>query len=281
MKVNVGVRGSKLAIAYCNKALDTLKLKDSERIIIESTADLNPTTSIEEMGGKGVFCKEIEDYLMERRIDIAVHAFKDVTRDNDAFLDIPCVIKRNNYHDCLIGNHIDPKTIGTSSPRRMAQLKDLYPLSKIIPIRGNIDTRIAKQESGQYDAIVLAVAGVQELGYTNKITRMFETNEMMPAPGQGVIAVQTVRPITVREHNIVDEIRSKNHLDTWYCAMAERYMLERIDGDCQTPIGSISNINGGALTIEARNWETGKRGFVRGPKENYEELGYELGLRLI
>ena len=125
MKVNVGVRGSKLAIAYCNKALDTLKLKDSERIIIESTADLNPTTSIEEMGGKGVFCKEIEDHLMERRIDIAVHAFKDVTRDNDMFLEIPCVLQRNNYHDCLIGNHVDPKTIGTSSPRRIAQLKDL------------------------------------------------------------------------------------------------------------------------------------------------------------
>ena len=147
------------------------------------------------MGGKGVFCKEIEDYLMERRIDIAVHAFKDVTRDNDAFLEIPCVIKRNNYHDCLIGNHIDPKTIGTSSPRRIAQLKDLYPLSKIIPIRGNIDTRIKKQENGEYDAIVLAVAGVDELGYTDKITRVFETNEMMPAPGQGVIAIQTVRAI--------------------------------------------------------------------------------------
>ena len=137
----IGTRKSKLAIAYTQKAQKQIPFETST-FLIDSKADLNPTTSIEEMGGKGVFCKEIEDYLMERRIDIAVHAFKDVTRDNDAFLEIPCVIKRNNYHDCLIGNHIDPKTIGTSSPRRMAQLKDLYPLSKIIPIRGNIDTRI-------------------------------------------------------------------------------------------------------------------------------------------
>ena len=281
MKVNVGVRGSKLALAYCNKALEQLGFTEAKIVIVESTADLNPTASIEEMGGKGVFCKEIEDCLMERRINIAVHAFKDVTRDNDAFLEIPCVIKRNDYRDCLIGNHIDPKTIGTSSPRRIAQLKSLYPLSKIIPIRGNIDTRIKKQENGEYDAIVLAVAGVDELGYMDKITRVFETDEMMPAPGQGVIAVQVVKSQTVREHNMSDLLRSKSHKDTWYCAMAERYMLERIDGNCQTPVGSISNINGRALTIEAQNWETGKRGFVRGPKENYKELGYELGSRLI
>ena len=281
MTLRIGCRGSKLALAYGNKAIKQAELKESSIVVIESTADLNPTISIEEMGGKGVFCKEIEQDLMDRKIDIAVHAFKDVTRDNDKFLQIPCVLERNDYRDCIIGNHIDPKTIGTSSPRRIAQLKDLYPLSKIIPIRGNIDTRIAKQESGQYDAIVLAVAGVAELGYEHKISYIFGAADMLPAPGQGVIAIQTVKPQTVREHNMIDVLKTKNHLDTWYCAMAERYMLAAIDGDCSTPIGCYSVIEGDSLKIIAKNFETGKLSLIDGPKEEYKELGYKLGSELI
>lgn len=280
MLPKIGTRKSLLAQAYTNKAISVLGL-EGERVLIDSHADLNPTTSIEEMGGKGVFCKEIESALMDRSIDIAVHAFKDLTRDNDEWLHIPCVLERNDFRDCLIGNNSNPRTIGTSSPRRIAQLQDIYPHSQIIPIRGNIDTRIAKQENGEYDAIVLAKAGVDELGYDHKISRIFGTAEMLPAPGQGVIALQTVKPETVREQNLHTMLHYHNHWDTWYCVMAERSMLETVNGDCHTPIGCLSYFDGDNIRIIAKNFETDKMGIVIGEPSKYKELGQELGSQLL
>lgn len=270
----IGTRRSKLARAYTAKAQ---QLVPGNIVLIDSKADLNPTTSIEEMGGKGVFCKEIEQALIDREIDIAVHAFKDLTRDNDELLEISCVLERNDFRDCLIGNNVNPRTIGTSSPRRIAQLQDLYPNSQIIPIRGNIDTRIAKQENGEYDAIVLAKAGVDELGYDHKISRVFGTAEMLPAPGQGVIALQTRKPTNQKDTDITVMTSSRNHLDTWYCAMAEKAMLKEIDGDCQTPIGCLSYIDNDTIHMIAKNFETDRLGLEHGPSVKYDTIGGELG----
>ena len=274
----IGTRRSKLARAYTKKVQ---QLVPGNIVLIDSQADLNPTTSIEEMGGKGVFCKEIEQALIDREIDIAVHAFKDLTRDNDELLEISCVLERNDFRDCLIGNNVNPRTIGTSSPRRIAQLQDLYPHSQIIPIRGNIDTRIAKQENGEYDAIVLAKAGVDELGYDHKVSRVFGTAEMLPAPGQGVIALQTRKPTNQKDTDITVMTASRNHWDTWYCVMAEKYMLAAVDGDCQTPIGCLSYVESDNIRMIAKNFETDKIAIENGPIKEYKELGHKLGSQLI
>ena len=274
--ISIGTRKSKLALAYTEKAQKHLGF-DTEQILIDSTADLNPKTPIQEMGGKGVFTKEIEKALIEKHIDIACHAMKDMTRDNDDLLEISCVLPRADFRDCLIGNAVDPKTIGTSSPRRMYQLMDLYPKAEIIPIRGNIDTRIAKQESGEYDAIVLAKAGLDTLGLTMKASRIFQTAEMIPAPNQGVIALQTRKTMNSKERNIYSLLWPKNNLDTWYCAMAEKAMLKEIDGDCHTPIGVLSYIDNDTIHMIAKNFETGRLGLEHGPSAKYDTVGGELG----
>ena len=228
------------------------------------------------MGGKGVFSKEIEQSLIDGNIDLAVHAFKDLTRDNEEHLHIPCVVPRNDYHDCLVGNHINPRTIGTSSPRRIYQLRELYPRAEIIPIRGNIDTRINKQENGEYDAICLAKAGLDALGLENKISKVFGTADMLPAPGQGVIAIQT------RINDYISKTLSNvNHWKTWYECMAEMEMLREIDGDCQTPIGVLTHTDNGKIFMVAKNFETDKIAYVNGPIKEYQSIGSKAGLKLL
>lgn len=273
--MKIGTRKSQLALAYTNKALKHLEL-DCDIVEIDSTADLNPTTSIEEMGGKGVFTKEIEQALIINEIDIAVHAFKDLTRDNEDKLEISCVLPRGDFRDALIGNHINPRTIGTSSPRRIHQLQELYPGAQIVPIRGNIDTRIAKQENGEYDAIVLAKAGLDALGLTIKASRIFGTADMMPSPGQGVIALQT----RIGDEN-VDHIRNKNDLQTWYCVMTEYYMLKAINGDCQTPIGALTYIDGENIRIVAKNFLNGKLAYEQGHLDSFKAIGVRVGMSLL
>ena len=271
----VGTRKSKLALAYTEQATKLIPFQ-TNTILIDSTGDLNPTIAIEEMGGKGVFSKEIEQALMDGNIDLAIHAFKDLTRDNEKHLHIPCVVTRNDFHDCLVGNHINPRTIGTSSPRRIHQLRELYPGAEIIPIRGNIDTRINKQENAEYDAICLAKAGLDALGLSDKISKVFGTADMLPAPGQGVIAIQT------RINDSISEtLSSVNDWKTWYECMAEMEMLREIDGDCQTPIGVLTYTDNEKIFMVAINFETDKIAYVNGPIKEYQSIGSEAGRKLL
>ncbi len=273
--MKIGVRGSKLALQYASRA--AALISDPEIVTIKTEAEINPDTPILEMGGKGVFCKAIEQKLLDNEIDIAVHSLKDLPRDSDDVLEISAVLDRSDPRDCVIG---DPTKlgakIGTGSPRRIAQLKRLYPDAEIVSIRGNIDTRISKVESGQYDAIVLAVAGLEALGLEHKITKIFNFDEMLPAVGQGVIALQTRKKSSASYL-----LSSSSEPDTYKGAMAERKMLEVIDGDCHTAVGCISSVVGDCLMIRAYNFETDKYSEVIGKKENYLELGEQLGTKLI
>jgi len=279
MIYKIGSRKSILAKKYTQLAKSILPFQTKIKYI-DSEADLKPEMAIEDMGGKGAFSKSIEEALYYGNIDLAVHAFKDLTRDNDEFLHVPCVLKRNDPRDVLIG-HSNPKTIGTSSPRRIAQLQELFPKAEILPIRGNIDTRIQKVENGDYDAIVLAAAGVYALGYHDIITKVFGTAEMLPAPGQGIIAVQSRIPNTSEDEDLTAYCRAVNHIETWTIAMAEKSMLEAIDGDCNTPIGCLTDINGQTLRMVAKNFETDKIRILSGPIEDYRRIGLEIGHQLI
>jgi len=224
------VRGSKLALAYADKAIKAIGQGTIE--VIQTDGDLNPDTPIHEIGGKGVFCNAIEYGLKYGLIDVGVHSLKDMPGDVEhPDLHICAVLERNRPHDVLIGKVFDGFVIGTSSPRRKAQLEQLYSgvNVQIKPIRGNIDTRLAKLDAGEYDAIVLAEAGLDALGIKRDYERL---TSMVPAVGQGIIALQTRK-----DDVITNEIVSKaNHKLTYDQAQLERALLKGIGGDCSTKV---------------------------------------------
>ena len=224
------MRGSKLALAYADKAIKAIGQGTIE--VIQTDGDLNPDTPIHEIGGKGVFCNAIEYSLKYGIIDVGVHSLKDMPGDVEhPDLHICAVLERNRPHDVLIGKVFDGFVIGTSSPRRKAQLEQLYSgvNVQIKPIRGNIDTRLAKLDAGEYDAIVLAEAGLDALGIKRDYERL---TSMVPAVGQGIIALQTRK-----DDVITNEIVSKaNHKLTYEQAKLERALLKGIAGDCHTRV---------------------------------------------
>lgn len=232
MILRIGVRGSKLALAYAERVCNELSC-DTKIEIIKTDGDLNPDTPIHEIGGKGVFCSAIESALAQDIIDVAVHSLKDMPGDVEhPDLHVCAVLERNRPHDVLIGSVFDGFTLGTSSPRRKAQLEELYADQniQIKPIRGNIDTRLAKLDAGEYDALILAEAGLDALG----IKRDYERLSIVPAVGQGIIALQT-RKNDMQTNNIVSEV---NHKLTYEHAKLERALLKGIGGDCTTKVAA-------------------------------------------
>ena len=231
------MRGSKLALAYADKAIKAIGQGTIE--VIQTDGDLNPDTPIHEIGGKGVFCNAIEYGLKYGLIDVGVHSLKDMPGDVEhPDLHICAVLERNRPHDVLIGKVFDGFVIGTSSPRRKAQLEQLYSgvNVQIKPIRGNIDTRLAKLDAGEYDAIVLAEAGLDALGIKRDYERL---TSMVPAVGQGIIALQTRK-----DDVITNEIDSKaNHKLTYEQAQLERALLKGIGGDCSTRVAGHATGN--------------------------------------
>ncbi len=231
------MRGSKLALAYADKAIKAIGQGTIE--VIQTDGDLNPDTPIHEIGGKGVFCNAIEYGLKYGLIDVGVHSLKDMPGDVEhPDLHICAVLERNRPHDVLIGKVFDGFVIGTSSPRRKAQLEQLYAgiNVQIKPIRGNIDTRLAKLDAGEYDAIVLAEAGLDALGIKRDYERL---TSMVPAVGQGIIALQTRK-----DDAVTNEIVSKaNHKLTYNQAQLERALLKGIGGDCSTRVAGHATGN--------------------------------------
>ena len=230
----VGVRGSKLALAYANIACDNIPCETTIQVI-QTDGDLKPDTPIHEIGGKGVFCNAIEYALQQKIIDVGVHSLKDMPGDIESpDLEISAVLKRNSPNDVLIGNIFNGCTIGTSSPRRKAQLIELYKNHNvnIKDIRGNIDTRLKKLDNNEYDAIILAEAGLNILGIDRDYIRL----PIVPAIGQGVIALQTLKN---SENSKI--IRTLNHDLTFRQAMLERALLKGIGGNCTTKIAGYAS----------------------------------------
>jgi hydroxymethylbilane synthase len=225
------------------------------------------------MGGKGVFVSEIEKHLIDKKIDIAVHSFKDLPADMDDRLEISAVLERSDPRDCFIGKLFPGAKVGTGSPRRIAQLEKNFNVEfNVRPIRGNIDTRIKKLENKEYDAIILAVAGLETLGLQNKISKILPLEKMLPCVGQGVIAVQTRKELPYP--NIM---KSVNHMPTYYSVMAERELLKTIDGDCHTAVGVISSVVGDCIILQATNYENDKHYTTIGKKKDYINIGQEVG----
>ena len=258
-KIIIGARGSKLSLAYVSKVkrliLESSKGIDIHIKTIKTSGDIHGDKKLSEIGGKNLFCKEIEENLIKNEIDIAVHSLKDMESIEHKDLTIGAFIKRNDPRDILISNKIknlkelnQELIIGSSSRRRELQLKKLNKNISVINMRGNIDTRIKKVEENKLDAIILAAAGVKSLNLENKISITFETSEILPAIGQGIIAVQCRK----EDKLILDIIKKINDNKTSLCAKAERQMLQTIGGNCETAVGGLAEIHNDNLKLKAQ-----------------------------
>ena len=258
-KIIIGARGSRLSLAYANYAKKLIirnnqfNENEIDIKIIKTKGDIFSKTPLSQLGGKGVFCKEIENELINKNIDIAVHSLKDLPTIQTPNLKIQSFIERNDPRDSFLS--LDKKIfvqqkkgsrIGTSSIRRKLQLLNLKNDLEILSMRGNIDTRIEKLKSKQYDGIVLAYSGLMMLGLENYVVEVFPTEKILPAVGQGIIALQCRE----NDQNTISLIDKVNHKETFICALAERSFLESIGGDCDTAVGGYARIEGKKIKLE-------------------------------
>jgi hydroxymethylbilane synthase len=261
-KITIGARGSKLSIAYVERVKELLiqrnKDLNKENIhfkAIRTSGDINQNIKLSEIGGKKLFCKEIEEKLLKKEIDIAVHSLKDMETEEDDKLTIGAFIKRNDFRDVIISNKIKSLedlqrkiVIGSSSRRRELQLKKINKNISVTSMRGNIDTRIKKLEESKLDGIILAAAGVKSLNLSNKIGFSFTTEEVIPSAGQGIIAVQCNK----NDNTIKNFLKNINDQETEICARSERAMLEAIGGDCETAVGGLAVVENNNLKLIAQ-----------------------------
>ena len=279
----IGSRGSKLARIYAEKAKALL---NKEVIIkeIETKGDQLKDVRLSEAGGKGLFSKKIEEELLSKKIDIAVHALKDMPTEETEGLLTNCFLERNDPREILISRDnkhlkdLAPNSIiGTSSFRREFQLKRIREDLNCKLIRGNVDTRIRKLNEGLFDAIILSYAGIQSLGLENKISQTFSTSEMIPCAGQGVIALQCRN----NDKEIIELLKSVNHTATHNCVKAERNVLKVIEGDCDTAVGVFASIDDNTINLEAELFSPdGKDRFYSKSFKSIDkaaDLGIEIG----
>ena len=289
-KITIGSRGSKLALIYAQKAKDKIiqntNIKNEDIIIKEITTkgDQVQDMRLSEVGGKGLFSTNIEKELQDKKIDIAVHALKDMPAIETVGLRTNTFLKRNDPREILIaqsGKKLNElkinSIIGTSSYRREFQIKKIRSDLNCKLIRGNVDTRIKKLNDGLYDAIILSYAGIKSLEIEDKITEIFSIEEIIPSAGQGIIALQC-RNNDIEIISVLDAINDK---ETSLRAHAERNVLKVLEGDCETAIGTHAVIEGDQITLQAELFSLdGKQRFFekKSSKINYaRELGKELG----
>lgn len=285
-KYILGTRGSKLALWQSNHVAATLKEKagvDIELKIIKTQGDKILDAPLSKIGDKGLFVKEIETALLECEADLAVHSCKDVPTQIPAGLVLGAFLKRVDSRDVLIAR--DNKSldelpagsvVGTSSLRRIAQVLNRRPDLRIKDVRGNLDTRLRKMEDGEYDAIILAAAGLDRMGWSEGITERIANDVMLSAVGQGAIAVE-IRDV---DEEMRELMRHLEDADTRAAVIAERALLRELEGGCQIPIGALGVIEGGKLKLDGMVASLDGKKMIRevilGDAADAEALGVEL-----
>ncbi|MBP6915175.1 MAG: hydroxymethylbilane synthase [Syntrophaceae bacterium] len=285
--MKVGTRGSKLALAQTNSVIEALKKVapeiEAEICVIRTSGDIMQDVSLAQIGGQGVFVKEIEEALLARSIDLAVHSMKDVPGETPEGLIFAAVMKREDVRDVLVsrGNvkmEFMPKgaKIGTGSLRRAAQIKAMLPDVSIMPLRGNIDTRLKKIETENLTGVILAAAGMKRMGYLEKITQYLPIELMLPAVGQGALGLE----IRVQDTQLSELCAKMNDEQTAAEVAAERAYLRALGGGCRLPIAAYGLLEGKRLTLEGiltvPNGSTMIRDKVWGEIGQAEELGKKL-----
>ena len=291
-KIVIGSRGSQLALWQANWVKSELERlhsnADIDIRIIATSGDKIQDVPLSKIGGKGLFVKEIEEALLANEIDLAVHSMKDVPMELPTELGISVITKRENPLDALISKNGEKladlpqgATIGTSSLRRSSQLLKYRDDFKIHPLRGNVDTRLRKVEEGKYDAILLASAGLNRLGWANRITEEISHDILLPAMGQGALGIET----RLDDMMIYDFISTLNHEETNYAVTAERSLVGRLDGGCQVPIGAYARVEKGLITLKGLVASLDGEIIYKlenvGPVDDAINIGQELGAQLL
>jgi hydroxymethylbilane synthase len=255
-KLRIGSRGSQLALWQANHVAALLRERGHtvEIEVIKTTGDKITSVALAKVGTKGMFTKEIEEALHEKRVDLAVHSLKDVPTDLEQEFELAAIMKREDPRDAFISvkfSSLDElphgAKVGTSSLRRQCQLKSVRPDLEIFPLRGNVDTRIRKLESGEYDAIILAAAGVRRLGLETHVRSRISADIMCPAVGQGALAIEIRRG----DQQTKTLLAFLNDADTHAAIDCERALLGSLGGGCQVPIGAYAEKRGGRLYLRA------------------------------
>ncbi|HEX7775549.1 MAG TPA: hydroxymethylbilane synthase [Parvibaculum sp.] len=258
-RFRIGTRGSKLALiqahmvaGHVGAALGLPPEEAAEIVVIKTTGDQVQDRNLSELGGKGLFTKEIEDALTDGGIDLAVHSMKDMPTALPTGLIIDCLLERADPRDAFLSSSATsiatlPRgaVVGTSSLRRAAQVKARRPDVSIVPFRGNVDTRLAKLEQGVADATLLAMAGLIRMGLDGKVTAALSTDEILPAVAQGAIGIERRE----NDEEAARVVAHFHHVETGLRVAAERALLAVLDGSCRTPIAALAEISGKKLTL--------------------------------
>jgi hydroxymethylbilane synthase len=255
--LRIGTRGSLLAkwqAEFVRKQIFQTSGIEGEIIIIKTTGDKMQQSALSQIGGKGIFIKELEDALLDESIDIAVHSVKDIPTEVPPGMSFPAICRREDVRDCLVSGNggtlaslRQGARVGTGSLRRQAQLRHARPDLDVRDLRGNVDTRLRKVESGEYDAVMLAKAGLDRLGWTHRISETLSPDVCMPAVGQGALGIEC-RASDAETSAALDKL---NDAETRSAIVAERSLLSVLQGGCQVPLGAWARMEGNELVLDA------------------------------
>ncbi len=285
MKLRIGTRDSKLAVVQTElfvQALGRVRPEiETEIVAMKTTGDKILDRTLDQVGGKGLFVKELDQALLEGHVDLTVHCVKDLPAELNPQLPLIAFSPREDPRDALVlapgMEEADLSLpVGSASPRRRIQLEKLFPGCRVEPARGNVLTRLQKLDSGQYGALVLAVAGLRRLGLENRVNRVFAPEEMLPAAGQGILAVQARADF---DPSILSPL---NNNEAELCALAERAFLQTLDGGCSSPVAAYARIQQGQIVLRGLYWD--EQGWeiqqTQGPAEQGPQLARRLALAM-
>ncbi|MBW2501585.1 MAG: hydroxymethylbilane synthase [Deltaproteobacteria bacterium] len=290
--IKIGTRGSLLATTQSTWVKNQIEAQHPgitvELVIIVTKGDKILDVPLAKVGGKGLFVKEIEEALLRREVDLAVHSIKDVPSELPEELHLGIIPLRENPHDAFISTRYAnlaelPRgaTVGTSSLRRRSQLAALRPDLNIVDLRGNLDTRLRKLEEGQFEAIILAAAGLNRLGMKSRATDHFTSGEMLPAVGQGALGIELRKDDT----ELLEGLSFLNDAETTVAVAAERSFLFRLEGGCQVPIGAFAEVEDDRVhltgLVASVDGKVVLKETISGPGEKAAELGTELANRIL
>lgn len=287
MKLRIGSRESRLAVIQSRMVMEKIAKAEPaaelELVTMKTTGDKILDKTLDKIGGKGLFVRELDQALREEKVDFTVHSLKDMPMEVPEDLPLAAFSSREDPRDVLVlpegTTEIDrSKPIGCSSRRRQLQLKKLFPDMAIEPVRGNVQTRLAKLEAGQFSALVLAAAGLKRLGLEERISRYFSVEEVLPAAGQGILAVQT------RKGMNTDCLRLVQDKESACCARAERAFVRALNGGCSSPVAAHAVVEGTLLTLTgfyvSADERIQRKGSIRGSAADAEMLGKALARQL-
>ena len=284
LKIRIGSRDSRLAVIQSELVMEAVRAGNPgvelELVTMKTTGDKILDRTLDKIGGKGLFVRELDAALREGRVDLTVHSCKDLPMEVPEDLPLAAFPRREDPRDALVLRRGAEKLggpIGCSSLRRKLQLQALFPGVEVLPVRGNVQTRLQKLDSGQFGALVLAAAGLRRLGLEDRISRYFTVEEILPAAGQGILAVQCRRGFDTA---LLDCVRDR---EAALCAQAERSFVRELDGGCSSPVAAHAVVSGDAVTLTGLYVDEAGRtskGTVSGKADGGEALGRALAREL-